>query len=142
MCRAFPHHGYMSKCLQSLLESENRKTRHQERTSLTFCGSLVGCVLTRLIRTLELPRVPSRTDPEVDGRSMSRRECGSVQDFGSNSLVPHIFLSSCRVSRNSRPAGSEILTRTYAASECGVGEDGLETHAIKILDNPGQILVL
>lgn len=94
--RVFPHHGHTTEGLQSSLE--NGGMGCQEHTSLAFCGSPAECVLSRLIHTLEPPRVPSYTSPGVDGRPISRRECENVQDLGSNSLMPHIFPSSCRVS--------------------------------------------
>ena len=120
---------------------EWRNMARQERTSLTFCGSPMVCVHTRLIRTLKPPRV-SHTHSGADWRPLSRSESESVQDLGSNSSMPHIFPSSCRDSWNARLPGSEILTRTYTSVERRVGKIHFETHAIQILDEPGQILSL
>ena len=74
---------------------------------------------------------------------MPRRESvESVHDFGNTPLALHIFLSSCNNSGNVVFAGLEIPTRAYPGVERRVGRDGLETHAIKVLDQPCQILAL
>ena len=74
---------------------------------------------------------------------MPRRESvESVRDFGNTPLAPHIFLSSCSNSWNVVFAGLEMPTRTYPGVECRPGRDGLETHAIEVLDQPCQILAL
>jgi hypothetical protein len=64
-------------------------------TSLTLRESPPGYVLTRLTRTLEPLNVPSYTHPRSDSES--------VHDFGSTSLMPHMFLSSCKDSWNTGP---------------------------------------
>ena len=66
--------------------------RDQVHTSLNFCGSSPGYILTRLTRTLEPLNVPSYTHPRSDSES--------VHDFGSTCLKPHIFLSSRKDSLN------------------------------------------
>ena len=73
----------------------NGGTWFQERTSVTFCRSLVVHTRTHLIRTLE-PSLISHTHPEADGMPLTRRGSGSVQDFGNNPSMPHILPSSCR----------------------------------------------
>ena len=73
---------------------------------------------------------------------MCRRESESVQDVGSTPLMPHIFLSSCRDSRNKKFAGSELPARIYVGIEHRAGEGVLETHAIQIFDQPHQIVTL
>jgi len=117
VCQVFPHDGHPMEGLEVTLVLENGKTWYQERTSLTLCESPPGYDLTRLTRTLEPSRVPSHARPEVEGRLMSRREPESIHDFGSNSVTPHIFPSSCRDSWKARLAGLEISTRTCANSE-------------------------
>jgi len=73
---------------------------------------------------------------------MSRRESESIYDLGSTSLAPHSFLSSCKHSWNATLAGSEIPMRPCTSVERRVKRDGLETHAIQVLDEPRQILAL
>ena len=142
MCQVFPHHGHPMEGLLVPLGLENGKTWYQERTSLILCGSPSGYDLTRLTRTLEPSRVPSRTRLEVEGRLMSRRGHESIQDFGSNSLIAHIFPSSCKDSWNTGLAGSEIPTRTCTCSERRVEKDGSVTHTIQVLDEPRRIFAL
>jgi len=142
VCQVFPRHGHPIEGLQVPLVLGNGKTWHRERTSSTLSGSPSGYDITRLTRTLELSRVPSHAHPEVEGRPTSRRESESIQDFGNNSLIPHIFPSSCRDSWNARLAGSKIPTRTCAGSERRVERSDSETHGVQVLDEPRQILAL
>ena len=130
------------KGLRAPLTFENGRTWRQERTSLTFCGSPSGYNLIRLMRTLEPSRVPSHAHPELEGRFMSRRDSESIQDFGNNFLIPHIFPSSRRDSWNAGLAGSGILTRTCTGSEHRVNKDVSKTHAVQTLDEPRRILAL
>ena len=94
------------------------------------------------MHTLEPSRAPSDAHPEVDEVPLCRRESENEQASGSNSFVLHIFSSSCRDSWNAELAGSEISTRTCTGSEHRVGKGGSETHVIKVLDKPRQILAL
>jgi len=105
------YHGHLVEGLWISLEPENGGTWHREHTSLTLCRSLLGWILTRLIRNLEPSGVPSYTYPEANGKLVSGRGSGSVQDFGSTSLTLHIFPSSCRDSLNLRLAGLGTSTR-------------------------------
>ena len=70
--------------------------QYQIHTSLIFCGSPPGYLLTRRTRTFEPLKVPSYTDPRSDSVS--------VQDFGSTCLTPHSFLSSRKDSWKTGPA--------------------------------------
>ena len=101
-------------------------------TSLTFWGSPLECVRTRLIRTFEPLKVPSYTHP--------RSESESVHVFGSTFLAPHTLLSSSSGSRSGMPLGLETSQRTCANGERGTGENGGEAHIVQIVDEPNQIL--
>ena len=71
-----------------------------------------------------------------------RESVESVHDFGNTPLTPHIFLSSCNNSWNVISTGLEMPTRTCPGVKRRVRKDGLETHTIKVLDQPRQILAL
>ena len=72
----------------------------------------------------------------------SRGVSESAHDFGSTCLVAHTLPSSCKESWNTRLAYTEVPTRIYAGVEVRVQGDGLQTHTIKVLDEPHQILTL
>lgn len=140
MCQVFPHHSYLVEDLRISLVHGDGRTWCKKRTSLVLCEFLVGRTLTYLMCTLEPSKVPSHTLREADRGPMFRREPESAQDFGSNPLMLHILPRSCRDSWNARLVWSETPTRTYACIEHRAGSN-LKTHAIQILDEPGQILV-
>ena len=71
---------------------EDKGTQDRAPTSLTFRESPPGRILTRLMRIFEPFKVPLCTHP--------RRDSGSLHDFGSTSLAPHIFPSSRKDSLN------------------------------------------
>ena len=100
-------------------------------TSLTFWGSPLECVHTRLMRTFEPLKVPSYTHP--------RSESESVHVFGSTFLVPHILWSSSSGSRSGTLPGSERSQRTCDGDERGMGKNGAEAHIVQIVDEPSQI---
>ena len=111
-----------------------KKKCNRIRTSLTFCASPPGYVFTRRMRTFAPLNVPSYTDPS----SESER----VHDFGSTPLTPHIFLSSSSGSRDRAMSESEMLQRIYINAERGEERNGLKTHFIQVINEPGQILAL
>ena len=138
MCQMFPHHGHLVEGLRVSLALSNGRAWYRERTSFAFCESPSGYTLIRFTRTLEPPRDPSCTYPEAGGGPMSRAP-ESVHDFGSTSLLPHIFLSSWSDSWKATLAELEIPTRTYAGAERRMERYDLETHAIQVLNKPHQI---
>ena len=85
--------------------SEEKGTQNRIPTSFAPRGSPPGCILTRLMRTLDPLKVPSYTHP--------RRESDSMHDFGRTSLAPHILPSSRKDSWNTGVAWSEILAIIY-----------------------------
>ena len=99
VCQAPPHGDHLVQRLGISLAPEHEEKRHQIRTILNSCGSPSGYTIRR-IRTFEPSNVPSYTDPEADGGPMARRELESVWDFGRTSLMPQMFLSSCKYSWN------------------------------------------
>ena len=54
----------------------------------------------------------------------------------------HILPSSCKDSWKAGSARSEISARTYVISKSRTGRGGLEAHAVQILDEPCQIVIL
>ena len=85
------------------------------KNSLTFWESFPEDSFIRLTRTFEPLNTPSYTHP--------RRGSGSMHDFGSTSLMPHILLSSWSGGWNKPPDLSGMPTRTYTGIEHG-GERG------------------
>ena len=73
---------------------------------------------------------------------MARRELESVCDFGRTSLMPQIFFSSCKYSWNAGLACFGIDVRTCNSVGRGLGRNGLDAHAIQVLDKPCQIFAL
>ena len=115
---------------------------HRAHTSFTPCECPMIRVRTRSTCTLEPSRVPTHTHPEAVVPMFSRGP-GSVHDFGNTSLMLHTLPSSCRDTWKTRLAGSEISTRTYAASDQHkVERDDFDTNPIEILHEPRQIILL
>jgi len=111
--QVFPHYCNLVEGLRVSSASVRGKTWSRERTLLTFRRFPLGCIPTRLMRTLEPLRVPSFTSPEASERLTSERGSESVQYFGNTSLTLHILLSSRKGSCNARPAGLETPPITY-----------------------------
>jgi len=139
--QVFPHGGHLVEGLGISLAPEHEEKCNQIRTILNPCGSPSGCTIRR-IRTFEPSKVPSCTDPETDGSPTARRELESVCDFGRISLIPQIFFSSCKYSWNAELAWFDIDVRTCNDVGRALGRNGLDAHAIQVLDKPCQIFPL
>ena len=101
---------------------EHTEAWHRLHAFLAFPRLSPGCILARLIRTLEPLKVPSYTWP--------RRDSESEHDFGSTSLMSDNSLSAFKNTRHSRLAVLEARVRTFIDGESRVGEEGSETHVI------------
>jgi len=132
--QVFPCDDHLVEGLGISLAPKHERKYHQKRTVLNVCGSPLWCILTRWIRTFE--------HPETDGSPMAGREPESAYDFGRTSLIPQIFFSSCRYSWNAGIGWFDIDARTYDSVEGALGRNGLNAHAIQILDKPRQVFAL
>ena len=130
MSQVFPDHSHLAKDLWDPCASGSGKLCHGIHTPLTFCGSPLECVRTRLMHTSESLKVASCRGSE------------SVHALGSTALTPQILFSSSSSSRNGTLLGSEIPQRTCISGECEMVRNGVEAHAVQIVDKPSQILAL
>ena len=73
---------------------------------------------------------------------MTGRELENVCDFGRTPLMPQISFSSCKYSWNAGLACFGIDVRTCNSVGRGLGRNGLDAHAVQVLDKPCQIFAL